>query len=96
MNEHGCDDLTVESFREERRRTNAQMLPVPTAFQRLRDGQRLRFGGRNWEVMVCGGHAAEHASFWCAEENILIAGDQILSQDLADDRRFAPSRTPIR
>jgi glyoxylase-like metal-dependent hydrolase (beta-lactamase superfamily II) len=30
--------------------------------------------------MVCGGHAAAHASFWCAEERILIAGDQVLSK----------------
>lgn len=80
MNAHGVDDVTVESFRDERRRTNAQMLPLPTAFQRLRDGQKLRFGGRTWEVMVCGGHAAEHASFWCAEDKILISGDQILSK----------------
>ncbi len=80
MNAHGVDDITVDSFREERRRTNAQMLPLPTAFQRLRDGQRLTFGGRSWEVMVCGGHAAEHASFWCEDEKILIAGDQILSK----------------
>lgn len=80
MNAHGVDDITIESFREERRRTNAQMLPLPTAIERLRDGQKLRFGGRTWEVMVCGGHAAEHASFWCADDKILIAGDQILSK----------------
>ncbi|MFM9941577.1 MAG: MBL fold metallo-hydrolase [Hyphomicrobiaceae bacterium] len=77
---HGCDQITIDSFREERRRTNAQMLPMPTAIERLRDGQILRFGDRNWRVMVCGGHAAEHASFWCEDEGILIAGDQVLSK----------------
>ncbi len=80
MTAHGCDEETVESFRDERRRTNAQMLPMPTAIERLRDGQTVRFGDRDWTVMVCGGHAAEHASFWCEEERILIAGDQILSK----------------
>lgn len=80
MLSHGCDELTVESFREERRRTNAQMVPLPTSIERLRNGQTMRFGQRNWQVMVCGGHAAEHASFYCAEDNILIAGDQILSK----------------
>lgn len=77
---HGCDQITIDSFREERRRTNAQMLPMPTAIERLRDGHILRFGDRNWRIMVCGGHAAEHASFWCEDEGILIAGDQILSK----------------
>jgi len=77
---HGCDAETIESFADERRRTNAQMVPLPPAIERLRDGDRLTFGGRTWDVMVCGGHAAEHASFWCAEDRILIAGDQILSK----------------
>lgn len=80
MTAHGCDEETVESFREERRRTNAQMVPMPTAIERLRDGQTVRFGDRDWTIMVCGGHAAEHASFWCEEDRILIAGDQILSK----------------
>ena len=80
LHAHGCDAETIESFADERRRTNAQMVPLPPAIRRLRDGDRLAFGGRTWEVMVCGGHAAEHASFWCAEEKILIAGDQILSK----------------
>lgn len=77
---NGCDRDTIESFAEERRRTHAQMLPLPPAIRRLRDGAMVRFGGRNWQVMVCGGHAAEHASFWCAEDKILIAGDQVLSK----------------
>jgi glyoxylase-like metal-dependent hydrolase (beta-lactamase superfamily II) len=80
LNAHGCDPETIDSFAEERRRTNAQMVPLPPAIQRIRDGDRLIFGGRTWEAMVCGGHAAEHASFWCAEDGILIAGDQILSK----------------
>jgi glyoxylase-like metal-dependent hydrolase (beta-lactamase superfamily II) len=80
MARHGVDPATIESFRDERRRTNAQMLPLPTAIERLRDGQKLRFGGREWRVIVCGGHAAEHASFWCAKDKILISGDQILSK----------------
>jgi len=31
-------------------------------------------------VLVNGGHADEHASFYCKEDGILIAGDQILSR----------------
>lgn len=77
---HGCDPETVLSFADERKRMHAQMIPLPPAIQRLRDGTQIRFGGREWQVIVCGGHAAEHASFWCAADKILIAGDQILSK----------------
>lgn len=80
MTGHGVDEETVESFVDERRRTNMYMLPLPSEIRRLKDGSKVRFGGREWEVMMCGGHAHEHCSFWCAEDKILIAGDQILSK----------------
>lgn len=80
LDRHGCDPATVEGFAEDRRRTHAYMVPLPPSIERLRDGATIRFGDRSWQVMVCGGHAAEHASFWCAQDRILIAGDQILSK----------------
>jgi glyoxylase-like metal-dependent hydrolase (beta-lactamase superfamily II) len=52
--------------------------PLPMSFKRIRDGEILTFGQRQWQVLVNGGHAEEHASFYCAAEKILIAGDQIL------------------
>jgi glyoxylase-like metal-dependent hydrolase (beta-lactamase superfamily II) len=53
---------------------------MPVAFTRIVNGETIRFGGRSWRVMVAGGHAEEHASFYCAADRILIAGDQILSR----------------
>ncbi|MEZ5818212.1 MAG: MBL fold metallo-hydrolase [Hyphomicrobiaceae bacterium] len=80
LEQHGCDPDTIASFGEERIRTRTYMGALPEEFIQLRDGATVRFGGRKWEVMICGGHAAAHASFWCAEEKILIAGDQVLSK----------------
>jgi glyoxylase-like metal-dependent hydrolase (beta-lactamase superfamily II) len=80
LERHGCDPETIASFNDDRTRTRTFMGALPEEFLRLRDGERVRFGGRQWEVMVCGGHAAAHASFWCAEDKILIAGDQVLSK----------------
>ncbi|MBN9261836.1 MAG: MBL fold metallo-hydrolase [Hyphomicrobium sp.] len=77
---HGCDDDTLASYRADRERTHALLGPLPITLTRLRDGDTIRFGERDWEVIVAGGHAIEHASFWCAEDRILIAGDQILSR----------------
>ena len=52
--------------------------PVPLAFTRIMDGDRLRIGGRDWQVLTFGGHAYEHACLWCPETGVLISGDQIL------------------
>jgi len=80
LEQHGCDVETIASFGDERIRTRTYMEKLPAAFVRLRDGATVRFGGRQWEVMICGGHAPAHASFWCADDRILIAGDQVLSK----------------
>ena len=52
--------------------------PVPPAYQRLRDGDMLRIGQRDWQVVVGEGHSPEHACLYNASERILIAGDQLL------------------
>lgn len=54
--------------------------PVPFAVRRIRDGEILIIGGRAWRVIVAGGHSVEHASLYCEEAGLLIAGDQILPQ----------------
>lgn len=56
-----------------------RMVPtVPSTFQRLEDGQQLRIGTSDWQVIVGGGHCPEHASLWCAEHRVLISGDLLL------------------
>ncbi|MDE2121681.1 MAG: MBL fold metallo-hydrolase, partial [Betaproteobacteria bacterium] len=62
-------------------RGNFYMRMVPTlpgSFQRIDDGQRLRIGHADWQVIVGGGHSPEHASLWCAEQRLLISGDLLL------------------
>ncbi len=36
-------------------------------------------GGRTWDIRIGNGHAPEHATFWCRDEDIVISGDQIIS-----------------
>lgn len=55
-------------------------VPLPGALDELRHGQPVRMGGREWDVIVTGGHAFAHAAFHDRASNILIAGDQILPQ----------------
>jgi len=50
----------------------------PFAHRRLFDAEHINAGGRGWRVMVGYGHAPEHASLYCEELNLLIAGDMLL------------------
>jgi len=51
---------------------------IPTTFQPLFDGAGLRIGDSGWKIIVGHGHAPEHASLYCAELGVLIAGDMVL------------------
>ncbi len=61
-----------------RLRRDPFMPPQPGAFDRLREGQVLRIGGREWRIVIGEGHSPEHACLYCAEDRLLIAGDQLL------------------
>jgi glyoxylase-like metal-dependent hydrolase (beta-lactamase superfamily II) len=51
---------------------------IPATFQRLIDGERIAIGRHTWRVIIGHGHAPEHASLYCAELGVLIAGDMLL------------------
>jgi glyoxylase-like metal-dependent hydrolase (beta-lactamase superfamily II) len=52
--------------------------PLPTAFNCLKEGQVLEIGGRQWLVMTGAGHSPEHVSLYCAEDKLMLSGDQII------------------
>lgn len=51
---------------------------LPDSFHRLADGDRIRIGDHDWEVVVGRGHSPEHASLYCRGLRLLISGDQVL------------------
>lgn len=52
--------------------------PVPPTYQRLREGDTLHIGGRDWEIVIGEGHSPEHACLYNARDRILLSGDQLL------------------
>lgn len=52
--------------------------PMPQSYRRLQDGQTIRIGEHDWQVVVGSGHSPEHASFYCPALKLLISGDQVL------------------
>ena len=59
-------------------RFSSVVSPVPVAFVRMRDGDTIRIGARDWRVLVGGGHSPEHACLVDEAGGVMIAGDQVL------------------
>jgi glyoxylase-like metal-dependent hydrolase (beta-lactamase superfamily II) len=53
--------------------------PLPLGFTRIKQDDQITIGGRVFDVHMGNGHAPEHATLWSRDDNLVIAGDQILS-----------------
>jgi glyoxylase-like metal-dependent hydrolase (beta-lactamase superfamily II) len=76
---NGASDDDAAAIAGAQRKQNYLGLRPPREFTRIRDGETIAMGRREWRVITAGGHSHEHASFYCEKDRILIAGDQILS-----------------
>ena len=54
------------------------VVELPSAYRRLKAGDSLTIGGRQWQVMIGRGHSPEHVCLYCAQSGLLLAGDHIL------------------
>lgn len=52
--------------------------PLPLGFRRIKEGDVIRAGGRDWDVRMGNGHAPEHATLWSRDDHLVIGGDQLL------------------
>ncbi|MEM6888376.1 MAG: MBL fold metallo-hydrolase [Pseudomonadota bacterium] len=52
--------------------------PLPLGFTRIKQGDAVRMGGRDWDVHIGNGHAPEQATFWSRDDSLVLGGDQIL------------------
>lgn len=74
----GVGDDYLQSDSAKMRGFGSVVEPLPTAFNRLVDGQILQIGGRAWEVMTGAGHSPEHVSLYCRTDKLMLSGDQII------------------
>ncbi|OAN74871.1 MBL fold hydrolase [Sulfitobacter pontiacus] len=76
----GMDAALYEKRASERPFNFADIVsPLPLGFTRIKQGDEITIGGRVFDVHMGNGHAPEHATFWSRDDNLVIAGDQILS-----------------
>lgn len=52
---------------------------MPLGFKRIKEGDVMRMGGRDWDVRIGNGHAPEHATLWSRDCDLVIGGDQLLA-----------------
>jgi glyoxylase-like metal-dependent hydrolase (beta-lactamase superfamily II) len=74
----GLDEDLVAARAERGNLYRHRVVAPPARFRRLRDGERLRIGRSEWRVIIGRGHAPEMICLYNAEQNLLIAADQIL------------------
>jgi glyoxylase-like metal-dependent hydrolase (beta-lactamase superfamily II) len=79
LKRNGAPDDDAARIIEAQRRPKFLGGRPPREFTRIRDGDVIAMGRREWRIFTAGGHSVEHALFFCESDKILIAGDQILS-----------------
>lgn len=76
----GMDPAIYEARRNDRPYNFADICaPIPVGYTRVKQGDVVRAGGRDWDVHVGHGHAPEHLTLWSRDDRLVIAGDQIIS-----------------
>lgn len=79
MKRNGASDDDVAAIVASQRPPKFLGFRPPLEFSVIKDGDVIQMGQREWRVITAGGHSPEHASFYCEQDKILIAGDQVLS-----------------
>lgn len=52
---------------------------MPLGFRRIKEGDVLSAGGREWVIRIGNGHAPEQATLWSRDCELVIGGDQLLA-----------------
>ncbi len=52
--------------------------PLPQGYTRIKEGDRLQIGPREWAVQIGNGHAPEHATLW-SDDGLVLGGDQLIA-----------------
>ena len=74
----GWNDAALDAYRGRFGSFGLRISPLPDTMRCIRDGERIRIGRHEWQVVVGTGHSPEHACLYCPALKLLIAGDQVL------------------
>ncbi len=74
----GWDEEALETYRARFGGFGRGLYALPDSYRRIVDGERIRIGDHDWEVVVGSGHSPEHGSLYCPDLKLMISGDQVL------------------
>jgi glyoxylase-like metal-dependent hydrolase (beta-lactamase superfamily II) len=74
----GWAEAAIESYRVRFGNFGKHIHALPESYRRLSDGETLRIGAHDWQVITGNGHSPEHACLYCPALKLLISGDQVL------------------
>jgi glyoxylase-like metal-dependent hydrolase (beta-lactamase superfamily II) len=74
----GWDEAQIDHYRARFGLLGKYIYPLPSSFEALRAGARLRIGDKVWQVLVGRGHSPEHVLLYDPQDRLLISGDQVL------------------
>ncbi|WP_417831047.1 MBL fold metallo-hydrolase [Terasakiella sp.] len=74
----GFDDKLMALIPERSVSYPSRISMPPAGIHRIQDGELIRIGAHDWQVIVGTGHSPEHACLYCKDLNVLISGDQVL------------------
>ena len=72
----GLTDLVLSRGHEYLRRTTG----VPTTYHRIKHGDTLGIGGRDFQVLTGGGHSLEQAMLYRPDDRVFFAADQVIAR----------------
>lgn len=76
--QHGLDAARADALLARGNAYRRGVPSIPATFHPLFENDTLAIGKHDWRVLIGHGHAPEHASLYCAELGVLIAGDMLL------------------
>ena len=95
---HGLRDPAMLAQLQGRKNYYPSLVPgVPAAYARMRDGQIVEIGRREWRVITGQGHSPEHVALYCNEMKLLISADMVLPRISTNVSVFAvePESNPV-
>lgn len=54
------------------------ILPIPLQHERLQEGEEIKIGTEQWQIMIGRGHSPEHVCLYNRQTHVLISGDHVL------------------
>jgi glyoxylase-like metal-dependent hydrolase (beta-lactamase superfamily II) len=74
----GWDDEALGHYRADFGKLGSRIYPLPARCNTMGDGETVRIGAHDWQIITATGHSPQHVCLNCPELGIFISGDQVI------------------